>query len=429
MTNVDTTPSIERHDVDSARATSSAVDRLAVRPAEPRERITMLLENNDYPQDPRVRREAESLVAAGHFVEVIAPREEGEPARETINGVRVRRFRSVNPTRSGAAPIALEYGIASIALHVAALRGLLRGSTVLHLHNPPDILFAAGAMFRAAGREVIFDHHDLGPELSRVRFGPGLLERVARWSERLTFAVATHVLAANESHAEIARDRGRMRRADVTVVRNGPPARWTRLPVRTRPGTLAPIRLAYLGAIAHQDGVDGLAEILACLHRRHPEVEAVLTVIGDGDARQDFEAAVARCGVSESVTVTGWVDGARVPELLQEADVCLDPSPSTVLNERSTMIKVTEYLALGKPVVSYDLLETRRSAGDAAVFVAPGDAEAFADAIAQLAGDAELRTDLAHRARERARDLTWERSEQALLAAYAGLRQSDDGRK
>ena len=404
----------------------------ALAPPEPqrcaprRERITMLLENNPYPQDPRVRHEAESLVSAGHFVEVVAPRAVGEAARESVNGVHVRRFRTANSSRSGTVAMVLEYGIAWIALHRAALRAFVRGSTVLHLHNPPDILFLAGAMFRVAGRVVVFDHHDLAPELARVKFGVGLLEAIARLGERLTFAVATHVLAANESHAEVARGRGRMHPARVTVVRNGPPARWTRLPLRARGGRLTTVRLAYLGAIADQDGVDGLAEILACLARRSPGVKPALTVIGDGDARGKFEAAVERCGVAENVTVTGWVSGSRVPELLQEADVCVDPSPKTPLNERSTMIKVIEYLAIGKPVVAYDLRETRRTAGDAALFVEPGDAEAFADAIARLAGDPGLRADLAHRARERAGELTWERSEVALLSAYAGLRQGPD---
>jgi len=405
-----------------ATANGASAADAAQRQEHRRERITMLLENNPYPQDPRVRYEAESLVAAGHLVEVVAPRADGQQSREIVNGVQVRRYRGANGTGSGMVAILREYGIAWIALHRAAFAALRRGSTVLHLHNPPDILFIAGAMFRAAGREVVFDHHDLGPELARVKFRSGVLERVARMTERLTFAVATHVLAANESHAEIARERGGMRPGDVTVVRNGPPARWTRLPLRARSGELRRVRLAYLGAIAAQDGVDGLAEILACLQRRNPGIDAELTVIGDGDAREELEAAVARWGVSASVTVTGWVSGSRVPELLQDADVCVDPSPKTDLNERSTMIKVMEYLAMGKPVVAYDLLETRRTAGDAAVFVEPGNPEAFAEAIADLAVNPAWRDELGQRARERARELTWERSEVALLAAYAGLR-------
>jgi glycosyltransferase involved in cell wall biosynthesis len=101
--------------------------------------------------------------------------------------------------------------------------------------------------------------------------------------------------------------------------------------------------------------------------------------------------------------------------------VCVDPAPATALNERSTMIKLMEYLALGKPVVAYDLLETRRTVRDAAMLVPPGDVEAFAERIAMLAEDPALRSKLARRARDRSRELTWETSESALLAAYAGL--------
>ena len=389
------------------------------------ERITMLLENNPYPQDPRVRYEAESLVAAGHSVEVIAPRRKGQPVRERVRGVDVRRYRALDWPRLGELGMIPEYLGAWVALHIAAVRALLRGSTVLHLHNPPDMLFPAGALFRLAGRRVVFDHHDLGPELAAVRFGPGALERMARTGERLTFAVANHVLAANESHAEVARDRGGMRSEEVTVVRNGPPVSWTRLPFESAPGGCSRVRLVYIGTIAKQDGLEGIVEVLACLRKRMPAVDAILTVIGDGPARQDLEAALERCGLRDKVTITGWVESARVAELLQEGDICVDPAPSTELNERSTMMKVAEYLALGKPVVAYDLLETQRTAQDAALVVPAGDVGAFAERIAMLADDADLRCELAHRARERALELTWERSESALLDAYAALRQEE----
>jgi glycosyltransferase involved in cell wall biosynthesis len=394
-------------------------------PASPRqdraERITMLLENNPYPQDTRVRQEAESLAAAGHIVEVIAPRGRGQAARERVNGVAVRRFRSFRMARQDASSIMLEYLVAILALHLAAARALLRGSTVLHLHNPPDLLFPAGALFRLARRRVVFDHHDLTPELTTARFGSRLLVGVARVGERLTFGVASHVLAANASHAEIALARGGKRPTDVTVVRNGPRQAWTRLPMNVRPGRLASVRLTYLGTVADQDGLEGMAEVLALLRDGHPDLDARLTVIGDGDGRGSFEAALERFGVSANVTITGWVPLEQVPRLLSDADVCVDPAPATELNQRSTMIKLAEYLALGKPVVAYDLLETSRTVRDAALLVPHGDTKTFADRIARLARDPELRSRLAHRARQRSLVLTWANSESALLAAYAGL--------
>jgi glycosyltransferase involved in cell wall biosynthesis len=381
----------------------------------------MLLENNPYPLDVRVRCEAESLVAAGHEVEVIAPRAKGEPARETVRGVRVRRFRGLDAKTGGPWAMLAEFVVASLALHAHAVRALARGSSVLHLHNPPDILFPAGAMFRMAGRRVVFDHHDLGPELVAIRSGNGLLVGLARACERLTFAVASHVLAPNASHADIARGRGGKAAEEVTIVRNGPPRCWMEMPVSVRNGRLETVHVAYVGAVALQDGVEGLAAVLASLRERSPHLDVRLTVIGDGNARPALEAELLRYGVSEAVSITGWVPLEAVPELLIGADVCVDPAPATALNDRSTMMKVAEYLALGKPIVAYDLVETRATVGDAALLVRSGDVHQFACQIQRLAENPRLRAVLARRARERAAELTWEVSAARLVAAYAGF--------
>lgn len=291
----------------------------------------MLLENNPYPQDVRVRSEAESLVAAGQTVVVIAPRASGQPARQRINGVAVRRFHAINGAGRGIGGMLLEYTVAMLAVHAAAIRELARGATVLHIHNPPDALFPAGALFRLAGRRVVFDHHDLGPELVAVKFRRPILVTLAKISERLTFAVATNVLAANQSHAEIAVNRGHKAPRQVTVVRKGPPQSWTRVSLSQRQGSLSTIRLAYVGAVAEQDGVAAMAQIIALLHDRTPALTALLTVIGDGEGRAALEAELRRWGVAEHVTITGWVPAERVPLLLQDADVCVDPAPANAL--------------------------------------------------------------------------------------------------
>jgi glycosyltransferase involved in cell wall biosynthesis len=381
----------------------------------------MLLENNPYPRDVRVRAEAETLVRAGYEVAVVAPRGHGQPRRETVNGVEVRRFRCVDGGRHGAAGYLAEYLIAATALHLAAVRALIGGSSYLHLHNPPDILFGAAALYRLAGRAVIFDHHDLAPETIEAKLGPGPFVRLARICERLTFACATHVLSTNSSYAEIALGRGGKSPDQVTVVRNGPPAAWTAVPLRVREGSLEQVRLAYVGTLSSQDGVEGLAPVLAGLRALEPPIDAVLEIIGDGDARPRLEAEFARHGVADRVAFSGWVALERVPELLAAADVCVDPAPASEVNQRSTMIKLAEYLALGKPVVAYDLLESRRTVAGAALLVAAGDVDAFTAAIARLAGDPELRSRLAGEARQRAGELTWEHSEEALIAAYARL--------
>lgn len=385
-------------------------------------RVTMLLENNPYPQDVRVRLEAESLARAGYDVTVIAPSAPAQPARESLEGVEIRRF--FNLEGRGVLGFLFEYMVAAVRLQLAALRELFDGAAVLHLHNPPDVLFPAGALFRMAGRRVIFDHHDLFPETIESKFENRLLARLARMCERETFRVANHVVATNQSYADVALTRGGKKADEVTVVRNGPPDEWLSLPSEIRPGPLRTVKLGYLGAVSSQDGVEALAGVLERVAAKG--VDATLLVVGDGDGRSALEQEMSRCGLTDKLTITGWVSWQQVPSLLGDTDICVDPAPATDVNTRSTMVKIAEYMALGRPVVAFDLLETRRTAGDTAALVPPGDIEAFADAILHLSENSTERERLADLGRRRANQLVWTNSERALLGAYdtvvAGLR-------
>ena len=191
--------------------------------------------------------------------------------------------------------------------------------------------------------------------------------------------------------------------------------------MHARDGELDRVRLVYAGTLETQDGVEGLAPVWPPCEGLDPPILAVLTIIGDGDARSMLESEFARHEVADSVIFTGWVPFERVPGLLAEADVCVDPAPATEVNEHSTMVKLAEYLALGKPVVAYDLLESRRTVEEAGLLAPPGDVDGFTSRIAQLARSPELRARLADDARRRARALTWEHSERALLATYSAL--------
>ncbi len=383
-------------------------------------RLVMLLENNPYPQDVRVRSEAESLARAGHHVTVVAPRSAGQSRREWVAGVRVRRFRlpETPPTPLG---FVLEFAIANVQLYLAGLVSLLWGVDAVHLHNPPDTLFGVGFVARLLGRKVVFDHHDLAPELFEAKLGPSPIAGVLRAFERLTFRSATMVVAANESHRAVAIDRGGMPGDQVVVVRNGPPAASLDRARAARDGVLADPRLLFLGSMESQDGVDDLVPMLTLLSERHGLPGARLTLVGDGSRRRAVAAAAAEAGLADRVTFTGLIPHAKVPEQLAAADICLDPAPCTELNQRSTMIKVAEYMAARRAVVAFPLLETRRTAGDTIAYARCGDADSFASTVAGLAGDPERREALTGQAHERARSLTWDASEAELLAAYSRL--------
>lgn len=380
-------------------------------------RVTMLLENNTYPHDTRVRNEAETLVADRRRVTVIAPRGSGQAAREVIAGVRVWRFRC--PMAGGSAASLLgEYAVAHVQLIARAAAEVALGTEALHVHGPPDTVAVLCAPARLLGRRVVFDLHDSAPELADAKFGARRALRAALlvW-QRAALAAASHVIVTNQSQRDLVEERA-PRAVGVSVVRNGPRAVEFQPGSRpSRAGGLAAPRLVYVGALDVQDGVLELVDLLTM-----PELKrATLTVIGDGPLRTGIETRAVAAGVPDRISFAGQVAHRRVPALIADADICIDPAPCTALNHGSTMIKVAEYLAVGRPLVAYRLRETERTAGDAALYARCGDLEEFARHVRRLADDDGLRGELGAQAQARAQRLMWERSAAVLRTVYAEL--------
>jgi glycosyltransferase involved in cell wall biosynthesis len=211
---------------------------------------------------------------------------------------------------------------------------------------------------------------------------------------------------------------------DVVIVRNGPLRSVLDRAGPPRDGALSDPRLLFVGAVEAQDGVDWLPELMGALVHEHGLEGAHLVVVGMGSRVAPLEEAFAAAGLAEHATFTGRVEHDEVLARIEAADICLDPAPCDDFNHRTTMVKISEYLALGRPTVSFALHETARTAGDAARLVDCGDRAGFARAIAELAADGEARRALAQRARERAPELVWERSAERLVDAYARLGRS-----
>ena len=377
--------------------------------------VVMLLENFTYPEDTRVRNEAESLTGAGHRVTVIAPRGPGQRARERVQGVEVRRYRTVWASRSVWSYL-LEYGVAHIQLLARSVVELLRGARILHFNGPPDTLALAGVLARMAGARVVYDMHDSGPELFEAKFDSTLVLGALRAAQRAAIRCADHVIVTNETQRELVISRGKRSPLDVSVVRNGPRIVEFPDPLPARPGELSAPKLVYVGTLDVQDGVLDLPGLLAA-----PTLGAAqLTVVGEGAAREELLARCEQAGVRDRVIFTGHVAHEHVAGLIADADIGIDPAPPTELNQGSTMIKVAEYMGSGRPVVAYDLRETRRTAGDAALYASAGSQD-FVELICELARDGDRRLRLGRRAREHALELTWEQSEKALCAVYERL--------
>jgi glycosyltransferase involved in cell wall biosynthesis len=341
---------------------------------------------------------------------------------ETLDGVAIYRYPH-RESSGGAFGYVLEYAWALWHMRRLARRldAEVGGFDAVQLCNPPDALFLAVRSLRRRGTRVVFDHHDLFPELYALRFGrrrPRPLYRLAALFERFTFGLADVVLSPNESYRRVAIGRGGKKPEDTFVVRIAPDLEQFR-PRQPDPELRRGKEhlIAYVGTMGYQDGLDHALRALELLSRNRQDWHAVLA--GTGDAASEVHALAQQLGLDGLAEFVGHIGDAEILRLLSTADVCLAPEPKNPLNDASTMIKVVEYMALARPVVAFDLTETRFSADGAALYATPNDDAELASCIERLLDDPALRVTLGSRGRARIEEkLSWRRSEEQLLAAY-----------
>lgn len=387
----------------------------------------MLMQNSTYPSDPRLVQEAEALAAAGHAVTVVCPAGTSQPLRERLGGVRLERYR---PPRRAEGPLGYvwEYVYCTaVSLAKAVSVAVREGFDVIHAANPPDTFVLVALPFRVFGKAFIFDHHDLMPEMYEARF-PGrkgrLVQRPLLLFERLSCRVADEVIAVNEAYARTTIGRHRIAPERVSVVRNGPDLASFDPAVRPMPDLVPDdgAVIMYAGSISVQDGVDSLVRVIGHLVHDLGRRDFTCLVLGRGVAVEGLRRLAGELRVDDRIRFVGSVPRRSVPAYLARADICVAPEPSNPYNDRSTMIKVMEYMAMAKPIVAFDLPEHRYSARDAALYVADNDERRFAGVLAELLDDPERRRTLGAAGRRRIEEeLAWNHQVPKLLGVYRKL--------
>ena len=393
----------------------SRADRRRAADRAPGPSVLLLVENLPVPLDRRVWLEAKSLRDRGYRVSVICPRMYGHTKRfERLDGIDVYRF-PVLVESDGLAGYLVEYGSALAMMLWYAVRVWLRsGIDVIHVANPPDLLALVALPFKPFGTRVIYDQHDLCPELLAAKGRDGRLMRaVIRGLERLSYRIADAVIVPNESYRHVALTRGGRNPDTVFVVRNGP-LRDALAPRRSVPRERL---VGYVGVMGDQDDIDVLLEVAARLKASHPDLRYRL--LGDGTGRARFEAFARELGVDDRVEFTGMVAEDRIADLLAPCSVCVVPDRVNDFTARSTMNKVMEYMALEKPIVQFDTPEGRFSARESSLYARPNDVVDLADKIAALIDDPPLAHRMGRLGRARfLRRLHWGCSVATLHAAY-----------
>src|SRR5687767_12703915 len=390
-----------------------------------RRRVLIIVENLPLPFDRRVWQEARTLHAAGYQVSIICPKGKGyEKSFEELDGVAIYRH-SMPFEASGALGYFAEYSWALAAEFLLSLKiCFTRGFDVIHGCNPPDMIFLIGAFYKLFGKKFLFDHHDINPELYEAKFQRrDFFYRLMLALERWTFRTADVCVATNESYRKIAIERGERSPAKVFVVRSGPDLRR----LRVLPPTPALKKgrrylVGYVGVMGRQEGIDGLLTAVQHIVHSMGRTDIHFGLVGGGTELPAMQKLARDLSVADYVTFTGRVPDAELLAMLNTADVCVNPDVANEMNDKSTMNKVMEYMALGKPIVQYDLTEGRVSAQDASLYAKRNDPIDMARQLVALLDDADLRARMGAAGLERVKtELAWEHEVPRLLAAYDEL--------
>jgi len=322
--------------------------------------------------------------------------------------------------------LALEYAWAMVALTLLTFAvWVRRGFDIIHLHNPPDALFLIALPYKLAGKRLVYDQHDLVPELLHAKFpGAGPLVRLAVLLEGLSASLADVTLTTSDHRGPVLLGRHPIPSSKVVVVGNGPEA--ARMPALATAaasgGGNGRATIGYLGYLDPQDGLGSLLASLECLIRDCGRQDFHCLVIGDGEALPALQKEATSRGLDRFVSFTGRLPWEEAMRLLAAADVCVDPAPFNIYHDNNTAVKVLEYMALGRPMVLYDLAGHRAAAAGAALYARRGDEQDFARKIAQLMDDKTLAQRLGKLGQERFRNqLSWEKMGRNLVSAYSSL--------
>ena len=389
-------------------------------------KVLILVENLPSPFDRRVWQEAKSLYGAGYTVSIICPTGKGyEEFYEEIDGIHIYRY-NLPVEGEGAKGYAVEYSAA--LWHTFRLAWKVRreqGFDVIHACNPPDLLFMVALVFKLLYKtKFIFDHHDINPELYEAKFNKrDFFWKLMVWLEKATFMSADVSIATNESYKEIAIQRGGMEPEKVHVVRSGPMLERLRtIPAVDSLKKGRKYLVGYVGVMGKQEGLDLLLEAVRYIVHDLKRDDVHFGLVGGGTSLEEMRRLAEELNVSDYVTFTGRVPDQELLEMLNTADICVNPDRANAMNDKSTMNKIMEYMALGKPIVQFDLTEGRFSAQGASLYAAKNDPKDMGDKILQLLDDPEMREKMGRLGYDRVRnELEWKYEEPKLLKAYSDV--------
>jgi len=391
-------------------------------------KILFIVQNLPLPEDRRVFQEMETMSRNGFAVFAVAPGKPDQKKFEIIGGMKIWRYPQA-PQANGLFGYLFEYAYSFSRSFYLALKIYAKERyQAIHISNPPDFFFPIGAFMKLFGVKYVFDQHDLMPEMSEAKFNSGaksLMRRILLLSEKLALHFSDVHITTCESGKCLVQKRNEFS-AKTFIVRNA--VDFSKVYDNTTPkDELEEISgfkhvCAYLGVMGFQDGLDKLLESISYIVNDKNRTDIGFVLMGDGDALSEIKKDALAYGIADHIFFAGWADSETISKYLNVSNLGLMPEPKNSYTNNSLHNKVMEYMAHGLPLVSYDLKEARKSAGNAGIFIPGNDSIKFGQAVLELIDSPKKRREMSEAGRTAAKEnFTWEKSAQKLLEAYKYL--------
>lgn len=384
--------------------------------------VLLVVQNNSFPFDKRVYKEAYSFKKNGFYVYVISPiSKQDTRERENLDGIEVYRYKDfLSP--GTALGFAFEYLNSMARIFALSLYLIFKKKIhVIHVANPPDFFWPLALACKVLKIKFIYDQHDITPEMYRLKFKNRFFYKILLLNEKLSVKIADAVLVVNNSFRERLKELFGMDYAQIFVVPNGPLKNFE---PKDNPNLCAKYKdkkiILYIGLMTVNDNIEVIISTANKIINEMGRKECYFILLGDGDVRKKMERMASDYNLSHYIEFTGIVSYEKVVEYLFIADVCIAPDQPNGLNEYLTLIKVLEYMKAKKAFVSFNLCETRNLAKGAGLYAANSDD--FAEKILYLLDNPKLAAELGEEGKAIIeKEYLWEYSEKKLLSIYEKL--------
>lgn len=370
-----------------------------------------LLVQNVYDIDPRVRRKAEALVAAGFSVDVLALAPTHEKKTYSLNGVNVYTV-SLGKKRGSLARYSFEYAAFLVWAFIRLLFLMRkRRYVVVDVNTLPDFLIFAALPARWMGAKLVLDMHEITPEFYISKYGirvDSWLVKLLEFQEKISFGCADYVITINEPIQKLLEGRGLPSWKSIVVMNAVDEAHFSQ---NSRPAVeddpLRPFVMVYHGTLTRVYGLDIAVEAFSLVHEHMAGAE--LWILGSGPEQSVLAELVQKRGLTQKVKLIGQVPAADIPLWLNKCHVGVLPIRRDIFLDFAFPNKLPEFIVMSMPVLMARLRAIRHYFSDEALsYFEPGDPAALGTKMVELYSDPRLRARLAARAKEEYAPIRWE---------------------